>query len=222
MVTTGFDAPNIDLICLLRPTKSPVLHVQMNGRGLRTYPEKSHCLVLDFAGNTSRLGPINHISIYEKKKGKKGKKIVKECPECGCLHHPKVVLCNVCKHKFEFKEKITPKSSETEIIRKNRFKWLKVSDIQYHIHSKKDRPDSLRVKYICGLFSLNEYICLEHQGYAQFLARNWVKYRLRSGYSFPETTQELYDISHTLRKPSDIYVEFYSNYPKIKDAIFVE
>ena len=34
-LTTGFDAPKTDLIALLRPTKSPVLYVQIAGRGMR-------------------------------------------------------------------------------------------------------------------------------------------------------------------------------------------
>ena len=33
-LTTGFDAPETDLIALLRPTKSPVLYVQIAGRGM--------------------------------------------------------------------------------------------------------------------------------------------------------------------------------------------
>ena len=70
ILTTGFDAPDIDLICLLRPTKSPVLHVQSIGRGLRVHPSKTYTMVLDFAGNTERLGPINNITIRKKRESK--------------------------------------------------------------------------------------------------------------------------------------------------------
>ena len=35
VLTTGFDAPGVDLIGMLRPTKSPGLFVQMVGRGMR-------------------------------------------------------------------------------------------------------------------------------------------------------------------------------------------
>ena len=38
--TTGFNAPNVDTIILLRATKSPGLYVQMVGRGLRIAPKK--------------------------------------------------------------------------------------------------------------------------------------------------------------------------------------
>ena len=33
--STGFDAPNIDVVFIARPTKSLVLHQQMIGRGMR-------------------------------------------------------------------------------------------------------------------------------------------------------------------------------------------
>jgi len=59
VLTTGFDFPEIDLIIMLRPTNSPVLWVQMLGRGTRPADGKENCMVLDFAGNTPRLGPIN-------------------------------------------------------------------------------------------------------------------------------------------------------------------
>jgi DNA repair protein RadD len=45
VMTTGFDAPNIDMIVLLRPTKSLGLYIQMVGRGTRLAPAKRDCLV---------------------------------------------------------------------------------------------------------------------------------------------------------------------------------
>jgi len=46
----GLDVPDVDTLLLLRPTQSPVLFAQQLGRGLRTSPGKSTCLVLDFIG----------------------------------------------------------------------------------------------------------------------------------------------------------------------------
>lgn len=46
----GIDVPDVDTLLLLRPTQSPVLFAQQLGRGLRTAPGKSGCLVLDFIG----------------------------------------------------------------------------------------------------------------------------------------------------------------------------
>ena len=47
IVTEGVDIPRIDAIILARPTCSSVLLQQMLGRGMRVFPEKSKCLVLD-------------------------------------------------------------------------------------------------------------------------------------------------------------------------------
>lgn len=52
--TEGFDEPSVDCIILARPTKSRALYTQMLGRGLRLFPGKKNCLVLDLAGNAGR------------------------------------------------------------------------------------------------------------------------------------------------------------------------
>jgi DNA repair protein RadD len=44
VLTTGFDAPNIDCIVLLRPTKSAGLYCQMLGRSSRVYNPLSELL----------------------------------------------------------------------------------------------------------------------------------------------------------------------------------
>lgn len=51
VLTTGFDAPHVDLIAILRPTESVSLYQQIVGRGLRLSPGKQDCLILDYAGN---------------------------------------------------------------------------------------------------------------------------------------------------------------------------
>jgi DNA repair protein RadD len=51
VLTTGFDAPHVDLISILRPTASVSLFQQMVGRGLRLAPDKADCLVIDYAAN---------------------------------------------------------------------------------------------------------------------------------------------------------------------------
>ena len=50
VLTTGFDAPHVDLIAILRPTESVSLYQQIVGRGLRLSEGKEDCLVLDYTG----------------------------------------------------------------------------------------------------------------------------------------------------------------------------
>ena len=46
VLTTGFDAPHVDVIAILRPTESVALFQQIVGRGLRLSEGKTDCLVL--------------------------------------------------------------------------------------------------------------------------------------------------------------------------------
>lgn len=55
VLTTGFDAPHVDVIAILRPTQSVSLYQQIVGRGLRLAPGKTDCLILDYAGNPHDL-----------------------------------------------------------------------------------------------------------------------------------------------------------------------
>jgi ATP-dependent helicase IRC3 len=54
VLVEGFDEPRVDCIVVARPTQSRPLFQQMIGRGLRPYPDKSDCLILDLAGNSAR------------------------------------------------------------------------------------------------------------------------------------------------------------------------
>ncbi len=55
VLTEGFDEPSVDCIIIARPTRSRVLYTQMIGRGTRTFPGKSDCLVMDLVGVTERF-----------------------------------------------------------------------------------------------------------------------------------------------------------------------
>ena len=80
VLTTGFDAPHVDLIAILRPTESVSLYQQIVGRGLRLAPEKEDCLVIDFAGNRYNL---HSPEIGEPKPDSKAVPVTVPCPACG-------------------------------------------------------------------------------------------------------------------------------------------
>lgn len=86
VLTTGFDAPSVDVIALLRHTESVGLLQQMIGRGLRLYDGKQDCLVLDHAGNIDKHCPRGDIfdpAIKTTKGGFGGDRIDAVCPICG-------------------------------------------------------------------------------------------------------------------------------------------
>ncbi|MGM0857384.1 MAG: DEAD/DEAH box helicase [Pseudomonadota bacterium] len=80
VLTTGFDAPHVDLIAILRPTESVSLYQQMVGRGLRLAPGKQDCLVLDYAGNPWDLYAPE---VGEPKPDSDSEPVQVACPACG-------------------------------------------------------------------------------------------------------------------------------------------
>jgi DNA repair protein RadD len=218
VLTTGFDDPEIDLIALLRPTKSPVVHIQTIGRGLRPAPGKDHCLILDFSGNTERLGPINDVHIYKKRKGKKGgEPITKRCPVCDTIHHPTKKICEFCGHVFQFKTLLTNTSADRDVIAGTGSAWLKVHDVNYQLYNKKNSPSMVKVVYTCGLRTYNEYVCIEHRGYAGHIAKHWAKFR---GVDNVTTAIKLVHKSDELKKPNRILIDKSGKYPRIKEYSF--
>lgn len=57
VLTTGFDAPNVSHIAILRATESVSLLQQIMGRGMRLYDDKKECVILDYAGNIEKHCP---------------------------------------------------------------------------------------------------------------------------------------------------------------------
>ncbi len=80
VLTTGFDAPHVDLIAILRPTESVSLYQQIVGRGLRLAPGKADCLILDYAGNPWDLYAPE---VGAPRPDSDAEPVQVECPECG-------------------------------------------------------------------------------------------------------------------------------------------
>lgn len=80
VLTTGFDAPHVDFIAILRPTQSISLYQQIVGRGLRLAEGKSDCLIMDYAGNDF---DIFYPEVGSPKPNKDTQPVQVECPECS-------------------------------------------------------------------------------------------------------------------------------------------
>lgn len=219
VLTTGFDHPKIDLIGSLRPTVSPGLHVQMLGRGTRISPGKDNCLVLDFAGNVKRLGPINDPVIPRRKGQRTGEAPIKVCPQCDVMVHASVRVCDNCGYEFPRYTKITQTASEAELIRSGlpETKWVKVMGAFYSRHKKNGKPDSVKVTYQCGLRQFTEYIFPEGKGDRFF---KW--WKERSVAPVPKTVTEFLELLEYIRKPAEIRVNFSSKYFDILNYKFEE
>lgn len=221
-LTTGFDHPGIDLIAMFRPTLSVPLWVQMLGRGTRPCEGKDNCIVLDFARNTPRLGPINDPVIPRKKGEGAGEVPVKLCEACGAYNHAKVRFCCQCGAEFEFKNKLVSTSGTEELLRIETpvIETFDVDRVIYGRHEKKDKKTGVvlsapmvQVTYFCGLRMFKEFVCLQHTGLARHKAREW--WKMRHKLDPPQTTDEALQYISELRKPRQIKVHVNKKWPEI-------
>lgn len=249
-LTTGFDYPSIDLIGMFRPTLSVPLWIQMLGRGTRpVYPagmpletveqrleairssHKQNCLVMDFARNTPRLGPINDPQIPRKKGEGQGEVPIKICDNCGAYNHTRVQFCCQCGNEFEFKIKIKAKAGTEELIRTNDkietpiIELFDVDRVSYHRHIKIDRKTKtplsapmIKVQYMCGLRMFNEWVLMQGTGLNLHKAHEW--WRMRTKENIPVTTDEALSRLSELRVPRKIEVHVNLKYPEIKRVIW--
>lgn len=240
VLTTGFDSPHIDLIIVLRATTSSVLWVQMLGRGTRpdynpmighnggpkfdlntfdgrwgaiNASDKQNCLVLDYARNTARLGPVNDPVIPRRKGEGGGEAPVKECPKCECFVHASLRFCNgilpsgaKCDNEFSFEVKFKAEAASDELIKGEMPKTsvFKVDHISIDEHRKLGKPPSVKVTYYYGYKSISEYICPEHADWAGRKFAKW--WRERAGTDQPTTTAEAINRIREANMPSHIRV----------------
>ena len=172
VLTTGFDHPDIDLIVMARPTLSPGLYLQMAGRGMRVKSgEYKDCLVLDFAGNIARHGPVTSVTPPRAKgKGEPEVAPVKECPKCQEAVPAGVKVCPCCGYVFPEQAKERPELNETEDIMGGPVRMEVRSWFWSVRKSKKNGTPMLRVDfYGQGLMAdgVSLYLCLMHGGYAE-------------------------------------------------------
>lgn len=215
ILTTGFDYPEIDMVVLLRPTKSLTLHQQMLGRGMRIHPSKTETLVKDFTGNTQYLGTVTDPRpMVEKKKGKgKGDAWMKSCPECDILWYAATLACT-CGHKFKFQHNLKLNAHKDIQLPK----WYSVDEVYYNIHHKPGKPNSMKVTYMCGLKMFTQYILLDHGGFAGQSAKRWVQKRFK-GNPLPTTIPELHGQRHLLKPPLRVQVDEGSKYARILSVV---
>ena len=216
VLTTGFDAPAIDTIVLLRPTASAGLYYQMVGRGFRLSEGKEDCMILDYGQNIMRHGPVDMIQVDEKKGGKNGTPPMRECPQCHSVFPAGRITCPDCGFEMPRQERdlhhgihaasdgiLSDQVSETE---------YEVKRISYNKHFKRnaeaDTPPTMRVEYQIGFNDfISEWVCIEHTGYARSKAEAWWSLRT-NGHDLPLSVDEAIWLADEgyLKEPSKIKV----------------
>ena len=201
VLTTGFDAPGIDLIAMLRPTMSPGLYVQMAGRGLRIAEGKTDCLVLDFAGVVEQHGPITAVIPPPKKGDKVGEAPVKVCDHCQEICHLSVRECPACGEPFP--------EPERPMLRLHNLDIMGVEGVDMEITawtwrkhiSRASGKEMLSLTYYGSLSDppVTEYLAVTHDGYAGEKSRRLLAdIAYKAGVVLDYGTAELHEMAQAL------------------------
>lgn len=215
VLTTGFDAPCVDAIAILRATASAGLFAQIVGRGLRTHQSKSDCLILDFGENIKRHGPIDAIDFGRPKATREGTSEsddeieTKMCPNCEAFISTRKLVCD-CGFRFAFREPNHETSADTKAQIISVPESFVVESVNYARHEKEGKTPSLRVDYrlandgnIENLIS--EWVCLEHDGFARNKAVRW--WNERSHMECPTDVNAALEMQDFIAKPRSIVAQ---------------
>lgn len=105
LMIEGVDIPAIQAVQWLRPTKSLIVWMQGNGRGLRPADGKSALTILDHVGNWSRPGfgmpdAERQWSLAGRKERAKREPVeafdVRQCPACYAVYRATLTVCPKC------------------------------------------------------------------------------------------------------------------------------
>lgn len=243
-LTTGYNDPSITLIAFMRPTRSPVLYIQMIGRGVRVnykagmpldtkeqrleaiaQSDKPDCMVLDFGNVVGTLGPIDQVSIQkeykEKDESEGGKAIMKVCPSCGAECAAAQQYCYACSYCFI---KIDQTASNKAVMSMDHPpEWVRVLTMQQNFHQTPDSwQPSMKVTYGTMTGAIREWICFEHhkadendkRRYAWEMAKKWHNARLPN-IEVPTSAWEATGIPYP--QPSEILIRKKGKYWQVED-----
>jgi DNA repair protein RadD len=224
VLTTGFNAPIVDLLAILRPTESTGLYIQIMGRGMRNSPGKEDCLVLDFAGNIARHGPVDRVNPKKPRQSDgEGVAPTKTCPKCQSIVFAGTSECPDCGYKWPPTPIAIDQTATTlPVMSMNApSEWFKVNSVSYRLHKKAGSPDSMRVEYRCGIALHSEWVCFDHKGYPHDKALRWWQLRMTGPGILPKSTADAIEKSESLRKPTEIKVRKNGKYTEIVEFRFM-
>ncbi len=139
-LSRGLDVPDVSVVIMCRPLRSSLSEfIQIIGRGLRPYPDKEHCIILDHSGNYARFftqmeeffeNGVHELDNGEKKEKEQVQKEVKEkppakCPKCFHVHKSSA-MCPSCGFMYPPKQAVVHEAGELQEI--NGGKKLKTQD----------------------------------------------------------------------------------------------
>lgn len=138
VLTEGYDESSIQCVAFARPTQSKPLYIQCVGRGLRIFPGKSECLVLDLVGASLEHDLFVSAALIEESPQVESKP--RECGDCGSYdvgYRPRLdgtggvaLTCRACGWQAERQEQErTPWSTFLKERKRSEFVWVPVPEV---------------------------------------------------------------------------------------------
>jgi DNA repair protein RadD len=226
VLTTGFNAPDIDLIAFMRPTKSPVLYIQCLGRGMRIAEGKEDCLVLDFGGVIDELGAIDQINIkknfIDREKGE-GEAVTKTCPKCEAICYAAQRYCYECSYDFGVANIQQGASTNRSLLSEPEPPMeIHVMGMRTHKHHKSNNPENtatMCVTYTTMHGGIKEWVCFNHTGFARNKAEKWHN-KFLPDFDAPLCVDDALDYEYPT--PEKIIAHKEGKYWRVDDYIFPE
>jgi hypothetical protein len=188
-----------------------------------------NCMVMDFAGNIDRHGPIDLISAdaaggSSKSSDEPADAPLKVCAVCLEYCPVAVTHCPVCNAEFPIVETAAHDATATTkavLSRDVKSERVDITRVEYKRHQKAGKPDSMRVVYWSGdFFNVSEWVCIEHDGFAARKARDW--WRSRSDGDVPTTVDEALARKNELRRVIGIEILAEGKYQRVVGVTFKE
>ena len=222
VLTTGFDAPNTDLVAFLRPTMSPSLYAQMAGRGMRVKEHTDHCLVLDFAGLVAQHGPVTNVKPPKKKGESGGEAPIKVCETCLEINHASVKVCTSCGAPFPEPEKEPMRLHNDDIMGRDTATEVEVSGWFWSAHNSKAGNVMIKVTYYpvdIIADAVTEYFAINNDGAGGARARRIMAGVMHdAGVKMPSsyTMESLAELMNKGQPPASITHERNGKYYNVK------
>tara|TARA_A200000159_G_scaffold19571_1_gene16164 strand:- start:20882 stop:22567 length:1686 start_codon:yes stop_codon:yes gene_type:complete len=256
LYTTGYDFTPLDLIAVARATQSTALWVQMCGRGTRCVYKKGidisdqtgrlkaikkgtkqNCLILDFAGNTRRLGAINCPVIPAKRQkgdGNDGEAPVKVCPQCETYAHTRASVCAHCGYEFPPPDTIEKKAGQDDVmvretLEPNTESFDVISTLYRVGVSRQTKQPYFRTNYatLSGSFVKGDYPESAYEAPVnRFRAFWWKALKKKSGRPtayrrYPKTADEAVERApDELKEPTKILVDMNCKFQTIEEITY--
>jgi DNA repair protein RadD len=239
VLTTGFNAPHVDLIGIMRATQSAGLYVQIVGRGFRLSPGKEDCLVLDYGGNVDRHGPIDKVRPKRRKKPGIGHNggpeldedtvRVKRCPNCRTHNEMAARHCIECDFEFPAPPpQISAKAATTPILsededekpKENPLKWFDIAMVEIGRSRRRfqaEAPQTMRVDLsTADMDTFTVWLPFDSPKHAarRFAQQRWRE--LGGQNPTPETVEDAWERKGELRFVTRALVDTADKYKSVK------